>query len=160
MPQTESEIPLKLHEVSVLYGKQVAVDGRLGGMNRKDFGDLVDSKGGSLVELSSPEIDLVVVGAESLKPTVNANSSDAEHIAETELWESLGYIEPEMEIGRLYTPAMLAEILNVPIASIRRWHRRGLIQPVRQVKKLPYFDFQEVASALKMTIFVQSHSFQ
>lgn len=147
MPQTESEIPLKLHEVSVLYGKHVAVDGRLGGMNRKDFGNLVDSKGGNLVELSNPRLDLVVIGAESLTPSSSATCVDADRIAETELWESLGYIESELEIGRLYTPAMLAEILSVPLASIRRWHRRGLIQPVRQVKKLPYFDFQEVASA-------------
>ncbi|MEC9095789.1 MAG: tetratricopeptide repeat protein, partial [Planctomycetota bacterium] len=29
----------------------------------------------------------------------------------------------------------------------RRWHRRGLIIPVREIHRLPYFDYQEVATA-------------
>jgi len=150
MPDSEAKIPLKLHDVSVLYGKSVAIDGQLGSMNRKDFRSLVDSKGGTLVELSSPLLDLIVVGAESGIPSALAGTSPVDRIAETELWESLGFIEPEAEIGRLYTPAMLAELLDVPVSTIRRWHRRGLIKPVRQVKKLPYFDFEEVASARRI----------
>ena len=51
---------------------------------------------------------------------------------------------------RLYTPAMLAELLNVPVSIIRRWHRRKLIVPVREVRRLPYFDFQEVATARQL----------
>ncbi len=151
MPRNESQIPLKLHDVSVLYGKYVALDGRLGSMNRKDFSNLVDSKGGTLVELSNSQLDLIVVGAESASPKIVFQATfDADRIAETELWESLGFIEPEAEIGRLYTPAMLAELLKIPVSTIRRWHRRKLIQPVRQFKKLPYFDFEEVASARRI----------
>lgn len=150
MPKSEPTIPLKLHDVSVLYGKNVAVDGQLGSMNRKDFRGLVDSKGGTLVELSSQQLDLIVVGAESGHPSLLTGTLVVDRIAETELWESLGFIESEAEIGRLYTPAMLAELLDVPVSTIRRWHRRGLIKPVRQVKKLPYFDFEEVASARRI----------
>ena len=150
MPGTDSKIPLKLHDVSVLYGKRVAIDGRLGSMNRKDFGCLVDSKGGVLVEISSSHLDLVVVGAESKTPRLNLALNDVDQIAETDLWEALGFVEPQTEIGRLYTPAMLAELLKVSVATIRRWHRRGLINPVRQFKKLPYFDFEEVASARRI----------
>ena len=51
---------------------------------------------------------------------------------------------------RLYTPAMLAELLHVPVSIIRRWHRRRLIVPVREVRRLPYFDFQEVATARQL----------
>ena len=156
MSRTHTEIPLKLHDVSILYGKYVAVEGRLGGMNRKDFGSLVDSKGGNLVELSNPSLDLIVVGEELASPSILSFPPETERIAETELWESLGFIEPESEIGRLYTPAMLAEILNVPVSTIRRWHRRSLIQPRRQVKKLPYFDFEEVASARRLARLIAS----
>jgi tetratricopeptide (TPR) repeat protein len=46
---------------------------------------------------------------------------------------------------------MLAELLKVPVAVIRRWHRRKLIVPAREVRKLPYFDFQEVAAARRLT---------
>ncbi len=45
---------------------------------------------------------------------------------------------------------MLAELLKVPVAVIRRWQRRGLIVPVREVRRLPYFDFQEVATARRL----------
>jgi tetratricopeptide (TPR) repeat protein len=42
---------------------------------------------------------------------------------------------------------MLSELLGVPLSTIRRWHRRGLITPFRQVNRLAYFDYEEVASA-------------
>ncbi len=35
----------------------------------------------------------------------------------------------------LYTPAMLARLLDVPVAVIRRWHRRGLIAPEIEVAR-------------------------
>jgi tetratricopeptide (TPR) repeat protein len=54
------------------------------------------------------------------------------------------------EIHRLYSPAMLAKLLSVPVAVVRRWRRRGLIVPVREVRRLPYFDFQEVATARRL----------
>jgi tetratricopeptide (TPR) repeat protein len=140
----------------VLYGKNVAIDGKLGSMSRKDFGNLVDSKGGTLVELSSSRLDLVVVGAESESRLHVGTVSDADRIPETELWESLGFVSPETETGRLYTPAMLAELLSVPVSTIRRWNRRGLIHPVRQFKRLPYFDFEEVASARRIARLIAS----
>ena len=71
-------------------------------------------------------------------------------ITETQLWQRLGLVEAEQHVHRLYTPAMLAELLQVPVAIVRRWHRRGLIVPRREVRKLPYFDFQEVATARQL----------
>jgi len=53
-------------------------------------------------------------------------------------------------VRRLYTPAMLAELLGVPLSAIRRWHRRGVLQAVRVVRRLPYFDFEEVAVARRL----------
>ena len=50
----------------------------------------------------------------------------------------------------MYTPAMLAQLVGVPVAVVRRWHRRGLIKPEREVRRLPYFDFQEVATARRL----------
>ena len=159
MPESEIaeiSIPLKLFEVSVLYGKHIAVEGRLGSMSQRDFRGLVDSKGGTLVDQTSPQLDLIVVGAESGTASVTRRGADVDTIQETELWESLGFVEPEHETGRLYTPAMLAELLGVELSTIRRWHRRGLIQPARQFKKLPYFDFQEVASARRIARLISS----
>ena len=53
-------------------------------------------------------------------------------------------------IQRLYTPAMLAELLHVPVAAIRRWHRCKLIVPNQEVRRLPYFDVPEVATAQRL----------
>ena len=51
---------------------------------------------------------------------------------------------------RHYTPAMLAELLAVPLTAIRRWHRHRQIVPVQEVRRLLYFDFQEVAVAQRL----------
>jgi tetratricopeptide (TPR) repeat protein len=73
-----------------------------------------------------------------------------EVITETQLWQRLGLFDAEPHVRRLYTPAMLAELLSVPVAIVRRWHRRGLIVPTREVRRLAYFDFQEVATARRL----------
>lgn len=61
-------------------------------------------------------------------------------------------LSPEVDhqpagIMRLYTPAMLAELLEVPVAAIRRWQRRGFLHECQTVRRLPYFDFAEVGIA-------------
>jgi tetratricopeptide (TPR) repeat protein len=53
-------------------------------------------------------------------------------------------------VQRLYTPAMLAELLGVPVAAIRRWERQGTLRPVRVVRRLSHFDFAEVAVAQRL----------
>ncbi len=123
-------------------------------MSRKEFGRLLESKGGALVDLADARLDLVVIGAESQGRT--SISDTAETVTETGLWESLGFVEPESVTGRLYTPAMLAELLSVPVSTVRRWYRRELIKPVHQFKKLPYFDFEEVASARRIARLIDS----
>ncbi len=47
----------------------------------------------------------------------------------------------------LYTPAMLAELLHVPVTLVRAWQRRGWIVPCELDHKLPRFDFAEVTIA-------------
>jgi tetratricopeptide (TPR) repeat protein len=79
-----------------------------------------------------------------------AGERKLEIISETEFWQALGLVENEHSVRRLYTPAMLAELLGVSVATIRRWHRHGLIVPAREVHRLPYFDFQEVATARRL----------
>jgi tetratricopeptide (TPR) repeat protein len=58
--------------------------------------------------------------------------------------------ECEQQVQSLFTPAMLADLLNVPVSTIRKWHKRGLIRPAREVGRLPYFDFSEVAVARQL----------
>lgn len=60
------------------------------------------------------------------------------------------------DVHRLYTPAMLSQLLDVPAHVIRGWERAGLIKPVRKVYRLPYFDFQEVSSARRIVALLES----
>ncbi len=143
----------------LLKDLRVAFVGKLGGMNRRDARELVRSQGGIAVDRVSGDVELIVIGADEL-PLDEANLLDEsirqlaaegnlEIITETELWHRLGMFDGEAR-ERLYTPAMLAELLDVPVAIIRRWHRRRLIVPTREVHRLPYFDFQEVATARQL----------
>lgn len=152
------------HSSEVLRGTRIAFVGRLASMSRREAARLVREQGAVVVERPDASVDLVVVGEEGL-PLGDALDPDelfdAETrraveqgtvcvVPETELWHRLGLVEAEQDVRRLYTPAMLAELLGVPVAVIRRWHRRGLIVPVREVRRLPYFDFQEVATARRL----------
>ncbi len=149
---------------ALLAGKTVAFVGRLASMPRRDAAQLVRRHGGAVVERPSPEVDLAVVGEHGLPIGTDDSSDDwfdrptreaaeqgrLEVLSETQFLERLGLVDQQADIHRLYTPAILARLLNVPLAVIRRWHRRGLIVPVREVRKLPYFDFQEVATARRL----------
>jgi len=45
---------------------------------------------------------------------------------------------------------MLAKLLDVPLAVVRRWHRSKLIFANQEVRRLPYFDVPEVAMAQRL----------
>ena len=144
-----------------LSGKRVAFVGKLGGVTKREAQQLVRQQGGVPVDKPSDDVDLIVVGAdelplgdqdELLDQTTRRAAAEGrlEIISETQLWQRLGMVESEQNVRRLYTPAMLADLLEVSVSTIRLWHRRGLIVPAREVRRLPYFDFQEVATARRL----------
>jgi tetratricopeptide (TPR) repeat protein len=121
---------------------------------------LVRNHGGIPVEALHHGTDLVVIGADELPIPKDelldpatchaAEEGQLEIITETQLWERIGLLGDEARLRRLYTPTMLAGLLRVPVATIRRWQRRGLIVPVKLVHRLAYFDFQEVSTARQL----------
>ena len=152
LPAVDSEI---------LQGERVAFVGKLAGMSKREAQQWVRASGGTAVERVEDDARLIVVGeaelpladlADSLSDRLRAAADRGEVrvITETQLWQRLGFVEGEQNIHRLYTPAMLADLLGVSAAIVRRWHRRGLIRPAREVRKLPYFDFQQVAHARRL----------
>ncbi len=147
--------------------RRIAFVGKLGGVNRKEARRVVRRLGGIMVDRIDESVDMIVIGADvvSLDDTGQLLDDQVQQavaeqkisvISETRFWQLTGVVESETDVEQLYTPAMLAELLQIPISTIRRWHRRGLISPSRQVKKLPYFDFQEVASARRIAGMVAS----
>ncbi|MBC8874118.1 MAG: tetratricopeptide repeat protein [Planctomycetes bacterium] len=149
------------NDALLFSGKRVAFVGKLGGVTRREAQQLVRQQGGVPIDKPGHDVDLVVIGAdelplgeqdELLDETTRRAAAEGklEIISETQLWQRLGMVESEQNVRRLYTPAMLADLLKVSVSTIRRWHRRGLIVPAREVRRLPYFDFQEVATAQRL----------
>lgn len=149
-----------------LTNRRVAFVGRLEAMNRQDIGQFVRERGG--IPVAAPqEADLLVIGMTELpiddldqylfQSAEQAGRSDRPLIvSENRFWQMLGMVDGEAGVKRWYTAAMLANLLDVPLATIRRWHRRGLIVPVQMVHKLAYYDFQEVAMARQLAKWLQS----
>ncbi|MBI1903085.1 MAG: MerR family transcriptional regulator [Planctomycetia bacterium] len=154
-----------------LSGRRVFFAGKLAAMARRDAQRLVRQHGGEPVEAPDERVDAVVVGegdsgladladlaatgrlGEILPaPLLEwAQAGRVQVVTETQFWRQLGLVEGEPAVRRLHTPGMLASLLSVSIDVIRRWHRRGLIVPAHTVRRLAYFDFQEVATAKRLT---------
>jgi len=145
-------------ENAEIGGKRIYFAGRMGDVTKRDARHLVRLHGGTPVAKCDASVDVIVIGGDQFplpdddallddEITRAAGEGRLEIISETALWQRLGLLEGEQNVRRLYTPAMLAELLGVPVATIRRWCRRGLIVPAREVHRLAYFDFQEVATA-------------
>ncbi|MEX0724666.1 MAG: tetratricopeptide repeat protein [Planctomycetaceae bacterium] len=148
-----------------LAGERVTFTGTLASMTHREAFDVVQKYGGTPIPYVSRQLTLLVIGEEGWPLEDNGHPSiklqqvlqkQAEGIAIRIINEStwlkwLGLDEREREVHRWYTPAMLSKLLDVPVSAIRRWARIGLIHPVNQVMKLPYFDFREVSSARKLS---------
>lgn len=166
-PTTEAEAATSSPIDSPIADRRVAFVGKLGGVNRKEARAIVKRLGGVMLDRLDPTADLIVIGADVIpldEPSElladwiseGVEQGRIDVIDETQFWQRTGVAEPESDVSQLYTPAMLAGLLEIPISTIRRWHRRGLITPSRQIKKLAYFDFQEVALARRIADLIAS----
>jgi len=162
--------PAAKSESAPLDGRRITIVGRLAGMSRRDAARLLRQAGAVVVERQPETADLIALGehepllAEVTDPIECLDtplreavlSGRAELISESKLWSLAGLLEGETASDRLYTPAMLADLLDVSVTIIRRWHRRSLIRPVKEVRRLPYFDFREVMTAKRLADLLDS----
>jgi tetratricopeptide (TPR) repeat protein len=152
------------HSESPLNGRRVMLVGKLASMSRRDAEQLIAEHGGQLVDKPGGSVDILVASDEAgdLKRLADDGQffdddlrakfsrGEVEVLRESELWVRLGLVDSGHGIERLYTAAMLAELVRVPVAAIRQWHRRGALNAKRQVRRLAYFDFEEVRVARKL----------
>jgi len=143
--------------VGPLTGERIAILGPLLSMSRREAVRLVQRHGGVVVSQMDDRVTLVVVGDETSdwRSLVNSSAGQAakasialtprfEVLRETALWRRLGLVEDQSHASQLYTPAMLADLVDAPLAAIKRWRRRGYLQASREVGRLPYFAMPEV----------------
>ena len=116
-----------VNENSIVTNRRVGFIGKLGGMNRKELKQLILSHGGSVSDVVDSNVDLVVLGEhflaidelqiEDSSFAELAASGKLEVMTETDFWQQLGLVDSEEDACRMYTPAMLADLLDVPIAT-------------------------------------------
>jgi len=154
------------HSGRTMDGKRIAIIGRLAHMNRRELAHLLRRQGAIVVDRVTEQVDMMVLGEAGagspadlhhrlppdMPPAVHeaVATGRIELVRESHLWQRLGLVEEDTEIHHLYTPAMLAELLRVPLIQVRRWYRRGWLRPAKLVHKVPYFDFQEVTVARRL----------
>lgn len=153
-----------LQSSPILQGERVAFTGTLASMTHRQAMELIEQHGGAPMNYVGQLTSLLVVGEEGWPlepdglPSVKLELARQLHdkgepiqiLSESEWLKLLGIEPPERKTLQLYTPAMLCQLLNVSVHEIRRWERVGLIAPVKKVFRLPYFDFEEVASARRL----------
>ncbi len=148
-----------------LKGERVTFTGTLASMPHRLAYQLVEQHGGVASRHISRQTTMLVIGEEGWplesdgQPSQKLQyadqlwqqGSDVRFVNESEWLHLLGLDDRRREVHRLYTPAMLSQLLDVPVGVIRSWERAGLIKAVRKVYRLPYFDFQEVTCARRIT---------
>ncbi len=116
--------------------------GSLGGLSKRQSQDVLRQAGARVVETHHPSVQTIVLGhdhpgLETLfgnEPNLRQEIETGHVVAlgERELWQWLDYFNDSDANSQHYTPAMLAELLAVPVRTVRRWCQAGLIhQPKR-----------------------------
>lgn len=149
-----------------LHGQHVAITGRLASMTRDEAVSLLEGSGGEYDRTPGAETSYLVVGEAGwplredgrltqsleLAQELKAHGAAISIVSETEFLILLGL----HELRPLYTTQQLSRILKVPARDLVSWIRRGLIEPVKVVNRLYYFDFAQVASAKALGEFVRN----
>jgi tetratricopeptide (TPR) repeat protein len=153
-----------------LQGERVSFTGTLASMTHRQAKELVERNGGAATDHVSRQTTMLVVGEEGWPLDVDGQpAADFQRAAEWQTagvalrvlnesaWLRLLELGGDQQPARNdYTPAMLSQLLDLPVSVIRRWERMGLIKPARKVYRLPYFDFREVAGVRKLAELVAS----
>ena len=159
-----TDSPANLPSQPTLQGERVAFTGTLAAMTHRKAGELAEAHGGTASQHVSKHTTMLVIGEEGWPlesdgtPSVKLQQANRYRdegveiriVSESDWLGILGLHDRIDEVRRHYTPAMLSQMLDVSVTVIRGWERSGLIRPVKQVMRLAYFDFREVASARRL----------
>ena len=144
-----------------LEGLEVALTGRLASMSHDEARARLDEHGARFVAAPTEETAFLVVGqggpplGEDGRLTRSLREARAMQerghpiriVPEEELLARLGLEDRQDDLHRLYTTEQLARILGIRPSLVRYWVKSGLIRPVKEVRRLLFFDFQQVAAA-------------
>ena len=170
METTSANSESRLESSPVLKGERLSFTGTLASMTHRQAMDLAEQHGGSTTHSASKQTTMLVVGEEGWPLEIDGEPSvklrevtewrqqgiDIKVLQESDWLHLLGLEERRRDVHRLQTPAMLSQSQNVSVGLIRHWERIGLIQPIKKVFRLPYFDFQEVSCVRRLSELLQA----
>lgn len=147
-----------------LQGECVTFTGTLASMTHRQAAELVEQHGGVAAVHINRQTTMLVIGEEGWPLEADGHASqkllrgderrregqEIRFLRESEWLHLLGLEDCRREVHRLYTPAMLSQLLDVPVGVIRSWERAGLVRAVKRVYRLPYFNFQEMTCARRI----------
>lgn len=165
----EAAVDAALESSPLMSGERVSFTGTLATMTHAQAASLVAQYGGESASFLTRDTTLLVVGEEGWPLESDGRPSQKleqarrlielgqplKILRESDWLQWLGADVASTVHRKLYTPAMLSQMLDVPVHFIRRWERLGLIHPVRRLFRLPYFDFHEVISVRRLAGFVR-----
>lgn len=142
-------------------GLELAITGRLASMRRDEATRRIEEGGGIYAASPTRSTHLLVIGQGG--PPLGDDGLPTKHlrtarrlrdegvpiqiIGEDEFLARLGLDDRQDDLHRVFTTAQLARILGISQGEIRSWVRHDLIEPVKVVRRLCFFDFRQVAGA-------------
>lgn len=150
---------------SPLSGKEVALSGRLFSLTRPEAADRIKSAGGIYVPEPGRGTGLLVAGnalghltadgevprSLALFRSLRQGGAAIELVEEPEFLGMLGTDREPEDFSRLYTSEQVSRIVEVPLAEVRGWVRRGLLQPARVAHRLAWFQFADIVTARNLS---------
>ncbi len=150
---------------SPLTGKEVALTGRLFSLTRPEAADRIRGAGGIYVPEPGPGTGLLVAGNAlghltadggisrnlSLFQSLRKSGTPIKLVEEPEFLGMLGSEREPEDFSRLYTAEQVSRIVEVPLAVVRAWVRRGLLQPARMAHRLAWFEFTDIVTARNLS---------
>lgn len=169
-PDQTDSMEAGLENSPCLQGERVCFTGTLATMTHRQAMQLVEQHGGTATHDVSRQTTMLVVGEEGWPLDEDGQPSQkwlqtngwkqeglpVKLLKESEWLHLLGLEERRRDTNRLFTPAMLSEMLNVSVGTIRHWARCGWITPVQTLYRLPYFDYQEVTGLQRILQLLES----
>ncbi len=161
----QENVDSSLQPPGVLAGETVALTGTLASMTHEQAAEMIEQHGGNITQHVSRHTTLLVIGEEGWpleddgKPSVKLQHAESlihegieiRIVSESDWLSMMGLYTDDPDVKRLYTPAMLSKLLNLPVHTIRSWERAGLIRAEKKVCRLPYFNYNEVTAARRLS---------
>jgi tetratricopeptide (TPR) repeat protein len=152
-------------EALTLADKEVALTGRLFSMTRAEAVERIQEAGGRYAREPGPSTNVLVAGSAQGHLTPNGEISrnmalfqelkkggaGIRLVDEMEFLGLLGATEDLEDFSRLYTAEQVSRIVESPLAEVRAWVRKGLLQPARLTNRLAWFEFKDILTARNLS---------